>query len=109
MRTLFKSGVWILFILLSLLIVLALFVSTDSGTKILAQVAQGLSSDIKIKGVQGSVIRELKVEELHWQNNEQKIHIKQLQLKNNLSTLLSKRLDLESLSMDYIQVDLGKT
>ncbi len=109
MRTLFKSGVWILFILLSLLIVLALFVSTDSGTKILVQVAQGLSNDIKIKGVQGSVIRELKVEELHWQNSEQKVYIKQLQLKNNLSTLLSKRLDLESLSMDYIQVDLEET
>jgi translocation and assembly module TamB len=106
MRIFLRSGIWILFVLFILLILLGLFVSTDSGTKLLAKMVQGFSKDITIEGVKGSVIRQLEIQKFEWQDAEQKVHIEGIRLQNNLSSLLSRRLELDNLEIARLQLDL---
>ena len=109
MKILLRSSIGMLFILFTLLILLGLSISTDSGTKLLSKVAQSFAKNIHIAGIEGSIIRQLKIQQFTWSDTEQKVQIEGLQLKNNLSSLLSSRLELDNLEIARLQLDLPAT
>ena len=106
MRILLRSGIWIFFVLFFFIMVLGLLISTDSGTKLLAKMVQGFSKQIQIEGIEGSVIHQLTIKQFDWSDAEQKVHIEGIQLQNNFSSLLSRRLELDNLEIARLQLDL---
>jgi len=109
MKILLRSSIWIVFVLFILLVLLGLSISTDSGTKLLANVVQSFAKNIQIEGIEGSIIRQLKIQKFTWSDAEQQVHIEGLQLKNNLSSLLSRRVELDNLEIARLQLDLPAT
>ena len=106
MKKLLGTLTWLVFIFFLLIFILSLLAVTDSGIQVFARIAQKLSPDLHIEGLEGSLSHEIKIKQLDWKQPEQDIHIRQLYLKNSYTDLEQGIFTVQNLTADQVTVRL---
>lgn len=109
MNKLIKAIAWFVFVISLLVVVLGAFTFTDSGTKLIIDVVQRMSPNLHITDLQGSVVDDLHIKQLDWKDKQQRVQIKNLNLKNNISNLSKGEINVETLSADSLNLVLPDT